>query len=718
MELLIVRQPAIAAFSGNPMVFTLAITPYSQQQISQDLQVVVSIEVEQTWMGNTWNQVSSVVLMPDSQGNVKLDVSEKINAYLSFFTPPLGLNVITECREQSRRYRLTYYLANGSVIIIPSASSTPRYAIKGGTSAQYLFAENMLASGTTLLTTAYEPATRTDLIQLNEYRFVYLLARQNLTLTGANTPAVAAIGYNPADNATFQHANITLQQWKVYCIPVSLATVFAVQPTKPKFIEYNCIAAGAEKLTAQVDHRPGYAYIQLLYRNSMGGLDSIMLRGDNELEQQVERQQATLITFTEKYALGNLKPQLVNNRGTETIATKANTAFIPRWKVDALRDLLLSEEVYQIQGDRLLPIVLLTNRTRLYGKTDDLYAVQLEWLMANPGKYFSPMGTTAPACPLPLSFVVRQSGSRHLDIMWHLQDPYTQMQVEITIGSETTTLTFFGASGRRRQTFNNTATGTTPLPITIRAHTMCNPYSSPISTSGWVTINMDVFANQAPTAINDVYNINSGYSVPVSLTGSVLANDSDPDGDALTVTAQTNQPTNAGGTYSITTSGIVTYTPPSSAYVGQDYFDYTITEAGGGITATARVFINVGTQNNGGFVFVRLEEVDVYQYSGVYTQVVEGKRRARFYSDPAGTQSIDPSALGLTLNMRAVEYTSDFSGNVNTTTTNYTEAANAADILIYTGVFLDSDMDPFYHPYEQVFSLVHSIQPGTGYIVL
>jgi hypothetical protein len=65
----------------------------------------------------------------------------------------------------------------------------------------------------------------------------------------------------------------------------------------------------------------------------------------------------------------------------------------------------------------------------------------------------------------------------------------------------------------------------------------------------------------------------------------VLANDYDPDGDALTVTA--TGPASGGF---VTTDGVtVTYTPYAD-YNGPDSFSYTISDGTGG-TATAQVSI-------------------------------------------------------------------------------------------------------------------------------
>jgi len=68
----------------------------------------------------------------------------------------------------------------------------------------------------------------------------------------------------------------------------------------------------------------------------------------------------------------------------------------------------------------------------------------------------------------------------------------------------------------------------------------------------------------------------------------VLLNDSDPDGDALTVTGSTD---GAHGTVSCDLTGLCFYTP-ASGYTGPDSFTYTISDGHGG-TATGTVAVTV-----------------------------------------------------------------------------------------------------------------------------
>ena len=100
--------------------------------------------------------------------------------------------------------------------------------------------------------------------------------------------------------------------------------------------------------------------------------------------------------------------------------------------------------------------------------------------------------------------------------------------------------------------------------------------------------------NNAPIAQND----NGTTQVGVPLTGNVLTNDFDPNGNTLTVnTTPTTAPTN--GTVVLNANGTFTYTP-NNGFVGQDTFRYQVCDNGTpSLCATAMVVVNVVIDNNG-----------------------------------------------------------------------------------------------------------------------
>lgn len=87
-------------------------------------------------------------------------------------------------------------------------------------------------------------------------------------------------------------------------------------------------------------------------------------------------------------------------------------------------------------------------------------------------------------------------------------------------------------------------------------------------------------ANRPPVAVDDAATTTIGIPVVIA----VLANDSDPDGDPLSIA--TTPP--AFGTIAVA-GGSITYTPTTAGVTGIDTFTYTISDGRGGVaTATVR----------------------------------------------------------------------------------------------------------------------------------
>ena len=101
--------------------------------------------------------------------------------------------------------------------------------------------------------------------------------------------------------------------------------------------------------------------------------------------------------------------------------------------------------------------------------------------------------------------------------------------------------------------------------------------------------------NHAPVAANDS-GFNATQNTPLSVAASaLLANDTDPDGDALTITSVSG---GAGGTASFNAqTNTVTFTP-NTGYTGSASFTYVISDGRGGTTsASASLTVNAASTN-------------------------------------------------------------------------------------------------------------------------
>ncbi|HIF26242.1 MAG TPA: tandem-95 repeat protein [Micavibrio sp.] len=105
-------------------------------------------------------------------------------------------------------------------------------------------------------------------------------------------------------------------------------------------------------------------------------------------------------------------------------------------------------------------------------------------------------------------------------------------------------------------------------------------------------VNINVVAvNDAPIANDDFF----GFQEDVIATGNVLANDTDIDGDALSIQPQSIT-TLSGGQIELQSNGDFTYTPAEN-YNGTDSFEYTLTDAQGA-SVTGMAFLDIEAVND------------------------------------------------------------------------------------------------------------------------
>jgi Big-like domain-containing protein/alpha-galactosidase-like protein/gametolysin peptidase M11 len=136
-----------------------------------------------------------------------------------------------------------------------------------------------------------------------------------------------------------------------------------------------------------------------------------------------------------------------------------------------------------------------------------------------------------------------------------------------------------------------TAAGDGFYTITVLA---ANATAPGTSASGSVSYAVSAAAgNHAPLAVND----SATMAVNTAANIAVLGNDSDPDGDPLTVATVTQ---GAHGKTSINADGTVLYTP-NRRYTGSDSFSYQVTDGFNTVSATVTVAVaSSGSGGNGG----------------------------------------------------------------------------------------------------------------------
>ncbi len=173
--------------------------------------------------------------------------------------------------------------------------------------------------------------------------------------------------------------------------------------------------------------------------------------------------------------------------------------------------------------------------------------------------------------------VVRDSSGNSLNVLANDSDP----------DGDTLTITAVGSPAHGSASISGNRVSYTPAAGYSGADSFTYTIADGNGGTAGASVTITVTApavNNPPSAVNDSYTVDRNSSAN-SLN--VLANDSDPDGDVLSITAVSVP---AHGTASIV-GNRVSYTP-TPGYVGADSFTYTIADGRGG-TASATVSITV-----------------------------------------------------------------------------------------------------------------------------
>lgn len=714
----LIKQPHIVSFTGkgNPIPFTFALSPYGPTEREQDIRLQIRVLVEQVFNSNIFTEVKNQNFYPTADGLVSMEVQSILDPYLSFYTPrPLPTQPVLAA-EQRKRFKISWLLSQNGAIIGTLGESQPFFAIKGGLAYEAwhpkdFFQKNIIEGQQPL----HFPATGEKRHKLGYYYFFWIYPFADNAIQTITTKAYMADGTVLTKTAT-----ISGSQWGVFCTSARLALFTSIDkddsPLKYSITVRVGLTVIVKEFFFEIDNRVFYDPVYLVYRNSLGGLDTVRLTGQVELEAEYNRQTAVRSLPPTWYANLNLLPQESDEAAEEQITFTGDTGFISKAACDKLRDLFLSQQVMLVRGTNFIPVNIVAKKAKFYTNKDSLISTTIEYQYAFANNYYTPEGyrISSTACPAVETLVVKQISKNKLQIMYALQSPYDVIEVQIIEGSTTKTYTYYGNTRTLIQVFA-ISSAPPPTSITVKARTVCDENSYPVDYGPFTTVEVPIIGNSLPVANDDFYNIASGYNSAITLAPSALANDYDPDGDAIEAVSNSGS-TAKGGTFTINSAGIVQYTPPNSGFTGNDSFSYSIREVGGSTTVSAVVNIKVGDGASG--VFAKLVTRNyIYSNAANYSHS-EGEIWVDFFSNPAGTIPIDVTGMGLTINVQDTYKEKALGDDETVDTIDYPTTGTSTKVLVYSGELSDWFMEAGGSGDEAYRNHEFKILPGTGYVVI
>lgn len=218
--------------------------------------------------------------------------------------------------------------------------------------------------------------TDTDLSYLKMRRTVYF-TDGSTDVDDIDVPVPEnQIAYIPAGYEQLQLGDIdpskTVWYWECQMVKVS------TNPTEPL----------SQVFKIELDNRNDYNDTYLHYRNSLGGLDSLRIRGVIEYTSQREFTQIEKIVLHDYFTGHYVDGRIAADNSTELLVYKGDVGHLGKEEQDRLRDIHLKREVWWPKDEKWLPVMLLTNTQRLRMSTDKLFSMPMEFCIASGGNYY------------------------------------------------------------------------------------------------------------------------------------------------------------------------------------------------------------------------------------------------------------------------------------------------------------------------------------------
>jgi hypothetical protein len=408
MSIVITKRPWEKVFSGNPVHYEL----YSALAASDS---TVSFEVRAMFKKVNETVYTEVVTLPYSptQGFATVDLKEILDSVLEFELPQFGLTDedIFSTVKQTGNYYLQFReitSANPNPDWNDTEKDYERFVIKGGLNDFKYQGNNFwlnyfevvrpfltwqLSGTRTMDDGRTEPARLAAASERMYLAWLCNTQRAGLSLQ-------AKVYYNDGTVGT-KTVGVSIPRILngVFYLPVGCNQLglHALNPSKIiwywtlQMIDSNDNSTWSEVFKYELDNRNDYIGITLNYRNSLGGLDSVRVRGS--VEKKLDYNFVELEkTIEPDYFDGHyFAPQKIVSGNIEQVVYGGNIGLVKKEEQDRLRDAQQVRETWTAKGKKWVPMNILTKGFTLVKTDDQRWSIPIDFTLGYAGsEYYTP----------------------------------------------------------------------------------------------------------------------------------------------------------------------------------------------------------------------------------------------------------------------------------------------------------------------------------------
>ncbi|MFH0760710.1 MAG: hypothetical protein V2A67_04340 [Bacteroidota bacterium] len=376
-------MPSVAAFAGTD----------KEYRLNYRLGLQLKLKT-----GDQWQTLGEDILPVDSNGEAAFNVQSLFADQVrsEFLHPELSTEIATLRANLCREYRIRYYeryednTASGKLF-----TSESYYILAGGVSPlqEAIFTRQgsslWAKIGYNQYFLTWQP--REKLVDRYQIEKLFYLVREPLTslvlririhyLDGSTSgPIAQAVVDIPAEKTVYE-----------FSLTLNTLQLPGYDQHTIEYYEVWMENGQGDRISEKRTYRMDYGYHEFLryflFKNSLGGWDTLRTMGKVNSTREYSRTTGKHISQSQDTDRDHSLFQIgVLEKGTFL----AQTGWVKREEVDWLRELLLSETIYQVLSDRLVPVLITEKTTHSLMDGEDLFSLEFEYTYSHEGGQYSP----------------------------------------------------------------------------------------------------------------------------------------------------------------------------------------------------------------------------------------------------------------------------------------------------------------------------------------
>ena len=427
----IAKRPYQYNFSGNPIVYELF-----DNDAMDDATLSFQVKVIYVRMDGGPETVITTLTVSPYQARAQVDLSSLLHPLLDHYLPPVNNGSTVYGSGSAACFFYIEFRTISPTVTNPAWNSTEtsfiRWAYKGGVHVFRYRGNAFFAQYLPNQKPFFTWQIRNKIASLNERIYLGWLNLYYSTLFGG-APTLklkVRVVYSDQTDVNTEFSIGDLNKGYMYYIPAG-ATQLNLQALDPsKTIWYwqcwlediSSVGLGiiTEKYSFTSDGRNDYNQIQIHYRNSLGGLDTVRIRG--VIQKNIDYQAATTErSASPDFAESATPPALLRTEhAIEQLRYRADIGYLQKEEQDRLRDAMLNREAWMVMFGRFMPLNIFTGAIELTRSDSMKWNMPIEFSLADSGsEYYTPdsvdLGDADPSTNTCTSTITLTHGSTVID---------------------------------------------------------------------------------------------------------------------------------------------------------------------------------------------------------------------------------------------------------------------------------------------------------------